>query len=71
MVADRRAAWLGDLAARPRDERTNDVDPEGVRWVRKPSKSLAAEGRTVFLLNHLMSELPFTAEHVLSWVEDV
>jgi hypothetical protein len=41
------------------------ADPEGIRWIRDLLKSLAAEGRTVFLLSHLMSEMAVTADHLI------
>jgi ABC-2 type transport system ATP-binding protein len=43
----------------------NGLDPEGIRWVRDLLKGLAAEGRTVFVSSHLMSEMALTAEHVV------
>jgi ABC-2 type transport system ATP-binding protein len=59
------AALLGDPGTVILDEPINGLDPEGVRWVRNLLKALAAEGRTVFLSSHLMSELALTAEHVI------
>ena len=59
------AALLGDPSTVILDEPINGLDPEGVRWVRNLLKSLAAEGRTVFLSSHLMSELAVTAKHVI------
>jgi ABC-2 type transport system ATP-binding protein len=59
------AALLGDPGTVILDEPINGLDPEGVRWVRNLLKALAAEGRTVFLSSHLMSELSVTAEHVI------
>jgi ABC-2 type transport system ATP-binding protein len=59
------SALLGDPGTVILDEPVNGLDPEGVRWVRNLLKSLAAEGRTVFLSSHLMSELALTAEHVI------
>jgi ABC-2 type transport system ATP-binding protein len=59
------AALLGDPGTLILDEPVNGLDPEGVRWVRNLLRSLAAEGRTVFLSSHLMSELALTAEHVI------
>ncbi|MEN3360396.1 MAG: type transport system ATP-binding protein [Mycobacteriales bacterium] len=59
------AALLGDPGTVILDEPINGLDPEGVRWVRTLLKALAAEGRTVFLSSHLMSELALTAEHVI------
>jgi ABC-2 type transport system ATP-binding protein len=59
------SALLGDPATVMLDEPINGLDPEGVRWVRTLLKDLAAEGRTVFLSSHLMSEMALTAEHVI------
>jgi len=59
------AALLGDPATLILDEPVNGLDPEGIRWVRNLLKSLAAEGRTVFVSSHLMSEMAQTAEHVI------
>jgi ABC-2 type transport system ATP-binding protein len=59
------AALLGDPGTVILDEPINGLDPEGVRWVRNLLKALAAEGRTVFLSSHLMSELALTAQHVI------
>ncbi|WP_405640059.1 ATP-binding cassette domain-containing protein [Streptomyces uncialis] len=50
-------ALLGDPGVLIFDEPVNGLDPDGVRWIRRTSRSLAAEGRTVFLSSHLMSEL--------------
>ena len=47
------------------DEPVNGLDPEGVLWIRNLLKSLAAEGRTVFVSSHLMSETALTAEHLI------
>jgi ABC-2 type transport system ATP-binding protein len=59
------AALLGDPGTVILDEPINGLDPEGVRWVRTLLQALAAEGRTVFLSSHLMSELAVTARHVI------
>jgi ABC-2 type transport system ATP-binding protein len=59
------SALLGDPGTLILDEPINGLDPEGVRWVRHLLKALAAEGRTVFLSSHVMSELALTAEHVI------
>jgi len=59
------SALLGDPGTVILDEPINGLDPEGVRWVRNLVKALAAEGRTVFLSSHVMSELALTAEHVI------
>lgn len=47
------------------DEPVNGLDPDGVRWVRQLMRSLAAEGRTVFVSSHLMSEMQLTADRLL------
>jgi ABC-2 type transport system ATP-binding protein len=58
-------ALLGDPGVLLFDEPTNGLDPEGIRWVRNLLKDLAAEGRTVFVSSHLMSEMALTAEHLV------
>ncbi|GAA3296137.1 hypothetical protein GCM10020295_25060 [Streptomyces cinereospinus] len=47
------------------DEPVNGLDPEGILWVRNLMKALAAEGRTVFVSSHLMSEMALTADHLV------
>jgi ABC-2 type transport system ATP-binding protein len=79
-VADRRAggfslgmgqrlgiavALLADPAAVILDEPVNGLDPDGVLWIRNLLKGLAAEGRTVLVSSHLMSEMAVTAEHLV------
>jgi ABC-2 type transport system ATP-binding protein len=59
------SALLGDPQTVVLDEPVNGLDPEGVRWVRILLRSLAAEGRTVFVSSHLMSEMALTAEHLI------
>ncbi|MGW6562268.1 ABC transporter ATP-binding protein [Streptomyces hydrogenans] len=59
------AALLGDPAAVLLDEPVNGLDPEGVRWVRTLLTSLAAEGRTVLVSSHLMSEMALTADRLV------
>ncbi|MEU5000537.1 ATP-binding cassette domain-containing protein [Streptomyces sp. NPDC021622] len=59
------AALLGDPATVILDEPVNGLDPEGVLWIRNLLKSLAAEGRTVLVSSHLMSEMALTAEHLI------
>jgi ABC-2 type transport system ATP-binding protein len=59
------SALLGDPPTVVLDEPVNGLDPEGIRWVRDLLKGLAAEGRTVFVSSHLMSEMALTAEHVI------
>ncbi|WP_022883468.1 ABC transporter ATP-binding protein [Glaciibacter superstes] len=59
------AALLGDPATLILDEPVNGLDPEGVQWVRHLVRQLAAEGRTVLLSSHLMSEMAQTADHII------
>ena len=59
------AALLGDPQVLLFDEPVNGLDPEGIRWVRTLMKQLAAEGRTVFVSSHLMSEMALTADHLI------
>src|SRR3982074_1579434 len=59
------AALLGDPEVLTLDEPINGLDPEGIRWIRDLLKGLAAEGRTVFLSSHLMSEMAVTADHLI------
>ena len=59
------AALLGDPGILMLDEPVNGLDPEGVLWVRQLLTGLAAEGRTVMLSSHLMSEMAVTADHLL------
>ena len=56
------AALLGDPSVLMFDEPVNGLDPEGVLWIRTLLRSLAADGRTVFLSSHLMSEMALTAD---------
>lgn len=59
------SALLGDPGVLLLDEPINGLDPEGIRWVRDLLRGLAAEGRTVFVSSHLMSEMALTADHVI------
>src|SRR6185312_15613616 len=59
------AALLGDPGVLLFDEPVNGLDPEGVRWIRHLMRSLAAEGRTVLLSSHLMSEMELTADRLV------
>ncbi|HEX8488220.1 MAG TPA: ABC transporter ATP-binding protein [Propionibacteriaceae bacterium] len=58
-------ALLGDPETLILDEPVNGLDPDGIRWVRDLLRSLAAEGRTVFVSSHLMSEMALTADHLV------
>jgi ABC-2 type transport system ATP-binding protein len=58
-------ALLGDPDVLVLDEPVNGLDPEGIRWVRELLRGLAAEGRTVFVSSHLMSEMEDTADHLV------
>ena len=58
-------ALLGDPPVLMFDEPVNGLDPEGIQWIRGFLRSLAAEGRTVFVSSHLMSELQDTAHHLI------
>ncbi|MEO8221461.1 MAG: ATP-binding cassette domain-containing protein [Specibacter sp.] len=59
------SALLGDPQTLILDEPVNGLDPEGVLWVRNLAKHLAAQGKTVFLSSHLMSEMAQTADHLI------
>ena len=59
------AALLGDPGVLLFDEPVNGLDPEGIVWIRNLLKSLAAEGRTVFVSSHLMAEMALTADHLV------
>lgn len=59
------AALLGDPRTVMLDEPVNGLDPEGVLWIRNLLTSLAAEGRTVFVSSHLMSEVALVADHLI------
>ncbi|MEW2625604.1 ATP-binding cassette domain-containing protein [Streptomyces sp. NPDC048106] len=59
------AALLGDPRILMFDEPVNGLDPEGIHWIRNLMKSLAAQGRTVFVSSHLMSEMAQTADHLV------
>jgi ABC-2 type transport system ATP-binding protein len=59
------AALLGDPRTVILDEPVNGLDTEGIRWVRSLLADLAAEGRTVFVSSHLMSEMAMTAQHLI------
>lgn len=59
------AALLGDPGVLLFDEPVNGLDTEGIRWVRALMKGLAAEGRTVFVSSHLMSEMELTADRLV------
>jgi len=59
------AALLGDPQVLLFDEPVNGLDPEGIHWIRTLMQNLAAQGRTVFVSSHLMSEMAVTAEHLI------
>ena len=59
------AAILGDPAVLLFDEPVNGLDPEGIRWVRHFLRDLAAQGRTVFVSSHLISEMSLTADRLV------
>ncbi|GIF47268.1 ABC-2 type transport system ATP-binding protein [Asanoa ferruginea] len=59
------AALLGDPQTVMLDEPVNGLDPEGVLWIRNLLTALAAEGRTVFVSSHLMSEMALVADHLI------
>ena len=58
-------ALLGDPRTVVLDEPVNGLDPDGIKWIRHLLGDLAAEGRTVFVSSHLMSEMALTAEHLV------
>src|SRR5437763_14893743 len=59
------AALLGDPGVLLFDEPVNGLDPEGIVWIRRFMQSLAAEGRTVLVSSHLLSEMALTAEDLV------
>ncbi|WP_460530281.1 ATP-binding cassette domain-containing protein [Flindersiella endophytica] len=59
------AALLGDPGVLLFDEPVNGLDPDGVRWIRDLMRSLAAEGRTILISSHLMSEMQVTADQLI------
>jgi ABC-2 type transport system ATP-binding protein len=59
------SALLGDPHTLILDEPVNGLDPEGILWIRTLLRSLAAEGRTIFVSSHLMSEMSLTATHLI------
>jgi len=58
-------ALLGDPSTLVLDEPANGLDPEGIHWMRNLLRGLAAEGRTVFVSSHVMSEMALTADHLI------
>ena len=58
-------ALLGDPGTLLLDEPSNGLDPEGIHWMRNLLRGLAAEGRTVFVSSHLMSEMSLMADHLI------
>ncbi|TDB72572.1 ATP-binding cassette domain-containing protein, partial [Actinomadura sp. KC216] len=59
------AALLGDPGVLMFDEPVNGLDPDGVRWIRELLRSLAADGRTVLIASHLMTEMELTADRLI------
>jgi ABC-2 type transport system ATP-binding protein len=59
------ATLLGDPKVLMFDEPVNGLDPEGILWIRNLMRALAAEGRTIFVSSHLMSEMENTADHLI------
>jgi len=59
------AALLGDPPVLMFDEPLNGLDPEGIVWIRQLMRTLASEGRTVFVSSHLMNEMAVTADHLI------
>jgi ABC-2 type transport system ATP-binding protein len=59
------ATMLGNPGVLMFDEPVNGLDPEGIMWIRNFMKTLAAEGRTVLVSSHLMSEMALTAQHLV------
>jgi len=59
------SALLGDPHTLVLDEPVNGLDPEGIHWIRTLLRTLAAEGRTIFVSSHLMSEMALTADHLI------
>jgi ABC-2 type transport system ATP-binding protein len=59
------STMLGDPKVLMFDEPVNGLDPEGILWIRNLMKALASEGRTVFVSSHLMSEMEYTADHLI------
>jgi ABC-2 type transport system ATP-binding protein len=58
-------ALLGDPSILILDEPVNGLDPEGILWIRTLLKHVAAQGKTVFVSSHLMSEMALTADHLI------
>jgi len=59
------AALLADPPVLLLDEPVNGLDPEGIRWIRQLLRAMAAEGRTILISSHLMSEMAQTADHLI------
>jgi ABC-2 type transport system ATP-binding protein len=59
------SALLGDPHTLVLDEPVNGLDPEGIHWMRTLLRGLAAEGRTILVSSHLMSEMALTADHLI------
>ncbi|MFF5233288.1 ABC transporter ATP-binding protein [Dactylosporangium sp. NPDC000521] len=59
------AALLGDPSVLILDEPVNGLDPQGVHWIRSLLRDLAAEGRTLLVSSHLITEMALVADHLL------
>jgi ABC-2 type transport system ATP-binding protein len=59
------AALLGDPGVLLLDEPVNGLDPDGIRWIRNLLRCLAAQGRTILVSSHLISEMAVTAQHLV------
>ncbi|MFI9582317.1 ABC transporter ATP-binding protein [Streptomyces sp. NPDC052236] len=59
------SALLGDPEILMFDEPVNGLDPEGIHWIRNLMRTLASQGRTIFVSSHLMSEMALTADHLI------
>ncbi len=59
------AALIGDPAVLLLDEPTNGLDPQGIRWLRDLLRAMAADGRTVLVSSHVISEMSLTADHLV------
>jgi ABC-2 type transport system ATP-binding protein len=58
-------ALLGDPNVLVLDEPANGLDPQGIRWLRELLRSLAAEGRTIFISSHVLAEVEQIVDEVV------